>query len=348
MQKVEMNKWKEVKILSVFTVENTHSITLKQVVPDSGTTPYVTAQAGNNGVKMYVDCPEEWKDKGNCILIGGKTFSLSYQERDFCSNDSHNLALRMKDKTEESEERYLFLAAAVRTSLAKKYSWAASVSKTSIRKDTFYLPLQPDGKPDWSYIDSLMKTSMKESGKIVDGIAGIRLKTTGLSTKEWKEVRLRDIFGEPIRPKARRMSDYGEGDVPFVASGNYDNGVAGWVQKGADELDDGNCLTVSPLDGATFYQPVDFLARGGAGSAVLLLRNPKLDEGSGLFMAACIRKSLAGRSYSDQLNPQTLGDAFVMLPSDSGGHPDWMRMSSFMEEVLGSAGETIANLKRVR
>lgn len=38
-------------------------------------------------------------DKGNCIFIGGKTFVVTYQEKDFFSNDSHNLTLRLKEES---------------------------------------------------------------------------------------------------------------------------------------------------------------------------------------------------------------------------------------------------------
>lgn len=35
--------------------------------------------------------------KGNCILVGGKTFTLTYQKEDFVSNDSHNFEMHLKN-----------------------------------------------------------------------------------------------------------------------------------------------------------------------------------------------------------------------------------------------------------
>lgn len=88
-----------------------------------------------------------------------------------------------------------------------------------------------------------------------------------IDTSGWKEFVIGNLF-EISRPIARSKDSYADGDVPFVASGCFNNGVIAMVAPHDDEqIDDGNCLTVSPLDGCTFYQPADFLGRGGAGSA---------------------------------------------------------------------------------
>ena len=47
MVKVDTSGWKEFNLTDIFRMNNTKSIVQKDVVPDSGTTPYVTAQAGN-------------------------------------------------------------------------------------------------------------------------------------------------------------------------------------------------------------------------------------------------------------------------------------------------------------
>ena len=109
MAKLDARNWMEFRIGDIFRMNNTKSIVQKDVVPDSGTVPYVTAQAGNNGVMTFIDCPPEWMDEGDCIMIGGKTLTFSYQEKAFCSNDSHNIALHLKETDKASEARYLFL-----------------------------------------------------------------------------------------------------------------------------------------------------------------------------------------------------------------------------------------------
>lgn len=158
---VDTSGWKEFKLTDIFRMNNTKSIVQKDIVPDSGAIPYVTAQAGNNGVLTYIDCPPEWLDEGNCIMIGGKTLTFSFQEKAFCSNDSHNIALHLKDDTKASKVRYLFLIAALRGALYQKYSWGDSVSMNTIKDDTFRLPVNAAGEPDWAYMDEYMRTIME-------------------------------------------------------------------------------------------------------------------------------------------------------------------------------------------
>lgn len=46
--------------------------------------------------------------KGNCILVGGKTFTITYQEDDFISNDRHKFVLIAK-KPDITKNQYMFL-----------------------------------------------------------------------------------------------------------------------------------------------------------------------------------------------------------------------------------------------
>ena len=55
MAKLDARNWMEFRIGDIFRMNNTKSIVQKDVVPDSGTVPYVTAQAGNNGVMTFID-----------------------------------------------------------------------------------------------------------------------------------------------------------------------------------------------------------------------------------------------------------------------------------------------------
>ena len=56
-------------------------ILYRDIVDGSGTTPFVTASGVNNGVTAYIDSTNYDIIKGNCILIGGKTFTLTYQKK---------------------------------------------------------------------------------------------------------------------------------------------------------------------------------------------------------------------------------------------------------------------------
>ena len=95
-KRLSTNTWKDFTIGDYFYAINTGNILSRDIVDGSGSTPFVTASSVNNGVAAYIDASNYEIIKGNCILIGGKTFTLTYQKNDFVSNDSHNIALYSK------------------------------------------------------------------------------------------------------------------------------------------------------------------------------------------------------------------------------------------------------------
>lgn len=167
-----------------------------------------------------------------------------------------------------------------------------------------------------------------------------------IDTSRWKEYEIGKLF-EISRPVTRSQAKYSEGNIPFVASGNFNNGVVKYCEPEKDEVLDGkNCITVSPLDGSAFYQPDDFLGRGGAGSAILMLRNPNLDEKNGLFLATAIRASLTKYTYSDQLNSQKIASENIEIPVDSHGCPDWTYMDEYMSAVMRESEASLESLRQ--
>jgi hypothetical protein len=145
------------------------------------------ASGENNAVSSYISYDEKYLDKGNCVFIGGKTFVVTYQEKDFYSNDSHNLVLYLKNVEKRSKAYQLFLAACVNKSLAYKYSWGDSISNTKIQKDKVSLPIK-NGKIDFEFIETFMAELEAERIAKLEAY----LKATGLSnyilTEEEKEV----------------------------------------------------------------------------------------------------------------------------------------------------------------
>ena len=158
----DLNKeYKEYKITDIFNIVNTHSILQSQINENSGGTPYLTAAEGNNSVSTYISCDDKWIDEGNCIFIGGKTMTITYQEKDFFSNDSHNLALYLKDNSKRNKYIQCFFITALKKSLGTKYYWGDSISKKKIQNDTVFLPINDKMEIDYDYMKSYIKVIEK-------------------------------------------------------------------------------------------------------------------------------------------------------------------------------------------
>lgn len=165
---VNTSTWGEFDITTLFDIINTKSIrqsdVQEQLQSNDGSIPYITASDKNNAIAAYIECPQEWIDKGNCIFIGGKTTTITYQTQDFCSNDSHNLALYLKNEQARTKYIQLYLASILKKAFAK-YHWGDALSKAKIKAETIKLPLKPvanlenytQDDIDWDYMDSFMQ-----------------------------------------------------------------------------------------------------------------------------------------------------------------------------------------------
>lgn len=110
-------------IVDLFAVKNTHSILKNDVSFDNYGVPYVTAGESNNSAFGLVSANDDIIEEGNSIMIGGKTTVVSYQSRDYVSNDSHNLAPYLKEEKYRTENIQPFLTAALQKSLRSRYRW---------------------------------------------------------------------------------------------------------------------------------------------------------------------------------------------------------------------------------
>lgn len=160
--------WQSFKIVDIFEVKNTRNILARDVVKDSGTTPYLCASKENNAVNSYINYNADFLDKGNCIFIGGKTFVVTYQQKDFYSNDSHNLALYLKDTHSKTKLNQLFIITCIYKALNNKYSWGDSISNTKIQNDSILLPTTKNGKIDFDFMRTLINALMKQT---IQGVA---------------------------------------------------------------------------------------------------------------------------------------------------------------------------------
>ena len=147
----------------VFIVKNSHNILQSSITPNSGKTPYVTAGEGNNSISTYISYDKTQIEKGNAIMIGGKTMVITYQSEDFFSNDSHNLVLYVKNPLLTNELIQLYLVASLNRSLKPIYSWGDSISSKKIKKDILSLPVTPSGDIDYHFMETYIRAIEKQT-----------------------------------------------------------------------------------------------------------------------------------------------------------------------------------------
>ena len=153
-------QWRDYRLTSVFEVKNAGNILSSEVVAGSGSTPYLCASRENNAVSSYVSYKDEMLSEGNCIFIGGKTFVVTYQEKDFFSNDSHNLILRLYEAEHRTKRKQLYLTTCIDKSLRHRYSWGDSISNKKIQTDKVTLPTNSN-KPNYTQMETFIRAIEK-------------------------------------------------------------------------------------------------------------------------------------------------------------------------------------------
>lgn len=167
-----------------------------------------------------------------------------------------------------------------------------------------------------------------------------------IDTSSWREFTLDDLF-DIKSPSARSEKSYEAGEVDYVSSGAFNNGIANHLQpKDGEELDKGHCITVSPLDGSSFWQEEDFMGRGGSGASISMLYNDNLNDLRALFICSVIRNTARKFGYSDLLNSKNLRTLNLKLPATSDSQPNWDYMESYMKTVMEESEKSLENLKR--
>lgn len=331
---VDISNWAKFKLTDLFDISG--SVTTKKMVLESsggGEYPYVTTQATNNGIFGYYAIKTEL---GNCLTVDSAVLgSCFYQDKDFSASD-HVEILRPKFKM--SKNIALFLATLInKNGSLIGYSYAKKRSQKALATESIYLPTTPDGNPDWDCMEQFIAEIYTRTQIDFVRVKKFKNERREVKTSDWAEFNVGQLF-QIARPIARSAKNYDDGTVPFVASGNFNNGVERYVNAEREpNLDRGNCITVSPIDGSAFYQEHDFAGRGGAGSSVLKLYNENLNKHNALFICTVLKKIGSCFNYSKMLSADKLAKLNIKLPAQANGDPDWGFMARYMSAYVSVA-----------
>ena len=355
MEKLNEKEWREFDFAEIFDIKKGF-YNKKPGDSGNGTIPFLGATDSNNGVTRFLTLDEIANSTktgvlpnsplnkklfpGHAIAVtnNGSVGHAYYQATPFtCSHDINPLYLRDHEMSRDEAD---FLIKAIEEQ-GKVFQYARKWRPIRMVKSKLMLPVTDSCEPDYAYMaeyaQQMRDTVLaKYRAYVEERIAelGEAVEIPALVEKEWKEFRIGELF-EVSRPKARNKDDYDLGDIPFVASGAMNNGVMKCCKtREGEQLDASNCITVSPVDGSSFYQPMDFLGRGGAGSSILMLRNDGLNLLCGEFMARMIQQTCSKYSYGHMGNKDSIKRERVMLPVDDDGKPDYAYMEQYVKNVM--------------
>ena len=308
---IDISNWKNFDCNKLFTCKNTGNILARDIEDGSGETPYVTASAYNNGVYAYIDASKYEIIKGHCILVGGKTFTITYQKDDFVSNDSHNFVIRVKD-----------------------YDISEELS------EQIPLPVNSNEEPDWEYMESYMKNVILETKNDIINLSKSNTNNNPLNVIKWKRFHLYDknMFDIDMGTKLdkAKMVDI-DPTINFVGRANANNGITTCVDR-IENLKPypAGTLTVSlggEYLGSCFVQPKEYYT-----SQNVIVLIPKWDMPFEVkqFIATMIFKESRTyyKAFIDELNRHIKTDFSFYLPVKEDETPDWEYMKKYMTQIF--------------
>lgn len=344
MGKIDTSEWKEFLVGELFAAERGKVKNIQPLCP--GETPIIAAGAYNQGIAGMYEIDSAYENRITISCNGAGCGSTFYHPYKFNVNGD---AITLIEKSSMSDKAKSFIACILNGAFTRKYSYEEKCSPQKALDEIVRLPSTPKGDPDWAYMESYManlETKVADSLTLLQAAKDAEKKK--VDTREWGEFRVGELF-DIKRPAARSEKKYCEGEINYVSSGAFNNGVANKLMPLPNELlDRGGCITVSPLDGSSFYQEEDFLGRGGSGASISILYNSHLNRNNALFICSVIRSSANGFGYTDLLNGENLKSLTIKLPMDKTGQPDWAYMEEYMRKVEEKAKNVLNHFEKDR
>lgn len=333
MKKINVTNWKNYKIADLFKIYNSKAYHMKDIMETKeGGLAYITRSKFNNGLKCYVERKDNYKiNPANTISFGAENADFFYQDKEYITGNK----MYYIDTSFLSKNSCLYLKTILQKTFTDNYSFSDGMIPAKIKDCYIKLPANSNGNPDWNYMDDYIETLYSKVNAHIKKIQKLnKIKNKKINIDKWKDFKIGDLF-QIKRPTARSQLNYDNGDIPFVASGNINNGVLKYcVPKNNEVLDKGNCISVSPVDGSAFYQKKDFLGRGGAGSSIILLYNKNLNEYNGLFLCTIIRKKCSKYNYSNMGSKDTIAEETIKIPVKFNENPDWDYMTNYIYTLM--------------
>lgn len=357
---LNVQDWKEFKIPRLFDICAGNYYSSDDY--ETGTTPYVSASATNNGVGQMINLTPDFK--GNKVVTGKVECKAFYQGKSFCATSDANV---YSPKFEMTPNVGLFLTSIITFNENGKWSYGRQCRVGDTNEIIIKLPIKYNQDktpfidndhvysdegyvPDWQFMEDYIKslhhkpiTTRIKTGSIKD-----------LETDQWKEFTVSDLFNVKyginmeLNTCEETTSDDPEG-IAFVARTSENNGVSAYVKR---------------IDGK-IPQPAGTITVAGGGSVLstfvqhrpfysgrdlyLLIPKESISLKIKMFISTVLYANQYRYSYGRQAN-KTLPSLILKLPikrnlegqpiidenrtySDNGYIPDWQFMEDFINSL---------------
>ena len=163
MAKIDTSGWKEFELGKLFKIVKGTRLTKADM--RLGKNRFIGSSAMNNGLTAQI-ANDEKLHPANTITVcyNGSVGETFYQDEPFWASDDVNV---LYPRFEMNRNIGLFIAPLIR-SVGQKYAFIDKWRMEVMEKDCIKLPVDPEGNPDWDYMDSFMEKVMIESEACIE------------------------------------------------------------------------------------------------------------------------------------------------------------------------------------
>lgn len=310
-----MQKFKHFVLGTLFDIHptNAYKITNKDLYAETGNTPVLSNSSTNNGIGGY--CGLEPTESGNMITFSDTTTgadTMFYQPDPFIGYP-HVQGLYAKGNHEWCEKEYLYLISVVRRAAGKGWSYSNKFTRKFVSELKVLLPV---------------KDNLLLDVELMSEIIGGGIDMSNVDTSSWKEFKLNELFGKPIRGTRLVKEQRVTGNIPLITAGFNNQGVAEFISNEEQTTFDGG-LTID-MFGNCFYRDYAFKADDN----ILVFDSKDISKEAKLFIVTSINKVTKGLySYSNQYRMKEFSDTIIKLPVKSSEEIDWEYMQERITEL---------------
>lgn len=289
--------------------------------------PHVTRTDENNAVDAFVvNSGFSGLERGNAIVIGDTTSTISYQPDDFIAGD-HIVVMRAGWLNVLTG---LFLVSLLQKERFR-YSYGRAFIMPLIAGTVVKLPVTSDGKVDWAWIEKFM--SQYYQGPLQ---SQNRPPVQPLAVDKWQEFRIGSLF-KLQRGKCHDSDSLDDGnDLFYVGAKKDDNGIMRRVAYQPGMVFPGNCMIFicngAGSVGYALYQDCDFIPSGD----LVIGYNKNLNPYIGLFLVPILDRERDKYSFGRKWG-KYVADTVIKLPATTDAKgcivPDWAWMEQYMKSL---------------
>lgn len=343
--------------------------------------PLINAKAGNNGI-MYYGRLEDWESEEMTLDVvndGAISTGMVYAQPQRTGTLYNAYQIKLKNKI-PTYRQLLFLKQCLQTNIQLKFNYYNKATwKNKVENESIQLPLKKCSKTsysqediDWEYMESFIqeleaeRIQELEAYLISTGLNDYRLSnkdkdlltyqpkfgsftlaSSYIMRKKLVEVDDKGLFNiVPTKKKINANSVNFDGKHPYVARGEQNNGIRGYIDFDENYLNSGNTISFGQDTATMYYQPNPYFTGDKIQIFNLNEQYGDLDENIAMYLITALNKTFANFTWGQQsFALETIALLSVELPVTDDGNINFEYMKSYVNVVKKIAIEDVVKYK---